>query len=167
MASETISFNPGDFNATRKALQGVLERVAERLIQELRKTAPVSTGRQGPFGRETGEHLKDSFSANVHGNTIEVVSTAPHFIPVIEGSEPHFITGNPFLVFPNKEFLLSNQKGRAIIKRRRSANSRGLPGQQLFLQFATTVVHRGHKANPFFKQAVSKLPRFIREELRK
>lgn len=175
MATQPL-FNISDPSVSKRLLRKAMLAAADRAVAILRKTAPVSTGRSGPLRRgelpgnpANGQHLRDTFSYRVRGDVIEIVSDAPHFLPVTEGSKPHRIAGNPFLAFPNKGFLTGTPQGQRILSANRSRARRlGTAGPNgLFGMVVPVVHHRGNKANRFFAKVARMVPSMIAEELQR
>lgn len=155
----------------RNVLRRVLERAAQRIVRRLEETAPVSTGRSGPLRRgevsgnaSNGEHLKDTFKYRFVGDAIEIVSEAPHILPVAEGSVPHSITGSPWLYFPVRAKIggskLKVTRNATVSKKHDTAGE-----DSAFMIAVRNVSHPGHARNPFLDKVRREVPRILSEEL--
>jgi len=173
MAIGKSIFDASNKRISRKVFDNVLARVAERIIKRLEATAPVSTGRSGPLRRgeilghpDSGKHLRDTFSYRVVGGEIIIVSDAPHFLPITEGSKPHKIVGSPWLYFPVKEKSRKLRGGSRSGKKTTSRKPTITGGEaQFMIAVNKPVNHRGHKKNPFFDNVKREIPKILREEL--
>jgi len=159
-----------DKQRARREFREALRNVGVRLEKEIRRTAPRGDkNAPGPYRRETGKGLVDSLRVVVRGDSVTVVSDAPHLLPLTKGFGPNFIfakRAGGILAFPNKNFLL--RKGTDTLRRRRSkAQRKGLGKGNLYKQYATHVLHPGAKPNRFLQKAVSKARKFLLEELRR
>ena len=127
-AFETMKVFP---HKADQAIDNVMHLAAQRGYQWMYPDTPVLTGelRASLFSRQTSPYR------------MEIGATAPHAIPVHQGTRPH-------IILPVRASVLRFEIGGKVI-------------------FARKVRHPGTRPNPYVKRTVDRLVPFIREQFLK